>query len=277
MTPLADRIDTHGLEALDGFGFATFASAGGADRAVAAAERCRRALDWLAGIFGERPAFKLIVANRQDWERVALVPIYGMPHAWPGIVVTGMEPSDFWDDYTAALLADLAPDDRQRFTTVYGDPPQLGERFADLVVVHELTHLFHNYDEQTGLTDFPRLWLTELFANIGLHGYVTENEPDQLPMLQTVCRLTRDAPATRWPVTDLNRMEASFATGPLNYVWFELRLIAIAETIWHAGGTDAIRAFRGTLTAADLSDAQILDTLHAIAPHAGTALRRWPD
>lgn len=277
MSRLADRFDTTGLQALDGFSFRTLASPESLTRAVAIAERCQRALDWLAGILGERPAFTLVVAGQRDWQRVALIPLYGMPHAFPGLIVTGTEPSGFWHDYAHTLLADLSPSGRERLTAVYGDPPQLGERFADLVVVHELTHLFHDYDEQTGLTDFPRPWLAELFANIALQGYITDNEPDQLPALETICQLTWSGPATRWPVTDLDRMQASLATGPLNYVWFQLRLIVIAQTIWQADGADSMRAFRDALTTRDLTDTEILDTIEAVAPHAATALRRWPD
>ena len=276
MSTLGDRIDTTGLQALDGFGFRTLASPESLTRAAAVAERCQRALDWLAGILGERPAFTLVVAGPRDWQRVALIPLYGMPHAFPGLIVTGTEPSGFWHDYAHTLLADLSPSGRERLTAVYGNPPQLGERFADFVVVHELTHLFHDYDEQTGLTDFPRPWLAELFANIALHGYITDNEPDQLPALETICQLTWNAPTTRWPVTHLNRMEASLATGPLNYVWFQLRLIVIAQAIWQANGADSMRAFRDTLTTRDLTDTEILDTIDEIAPQAATALRRWP-
>jgi hypothetical protein len=271
-----DRIDTTGLQALGDFSFPAFASLDSATRVAAVAERCQRALDWLADIFAERPPFTLIIASRRDWPRVAMIPLYGMPHAFPGLIVTGIEPSGFWQDYAHALLPDLPPRGRERLTAVYGQPPALGARFADLVVVHELAHLFHDYDEQTGLTDFPRLWLAELFANIALRGYVTDNEPDRLAALQTICRLTWDAPAARWPVRDLDRMEASLADGPLNYVWFQLRLLIVAEAIWQADGARAMRAFRDTLTGRGLDDADILGAIDAISPEAGTALRCWP-
>jgi hypothetical protein len=276
MSRLADRVDATGLRALDGFSFPVLVSPESLTHAAAVAERCQRAVDWLAGIFDERPPFTLIVAGRRDWPRVALVPVYGMPHAFPGLIVTGTEPSGFWNDYAHALLADLPPRGRERLEAVYGDPPQLGERFADLAVVHELTHLFHDYDEQTGLTDFPRLWLAELFANIGLHGYVAEREPEQLPVLQTVCRLTWDASPARWSVRELNRIAGSFAEGPLNYVWFQLRLIAVAHAIWDADGAEAMCAFRHALRGRDLTDTQVLEAIQGIAPAAADAVRRWP-
>jgi hypothetical protein len=265
-----------GLAELEGFSFPAFASPESLTQATRVAERCRRALDWLAGIFGQRPAFTLIVAGPRDWQRVARIDLYGMPHAFPGLIVTGAEPPGFWHDYAVALMQDLPPQGRRRLTAVYGDPLQLGERFADLVIVHELAHLFHDYDEQTGLTSFPRLWLAELFANIALHGYIADTEPDQLASLQTVCQLTWQAPADRWAIRELDRMETSLAAGPLNYAWFQLRLIAVADGIWQAGNARAMRDFREMLTARELTDAQILATIHAIAPAAADALRRWP-
>lgn len=268
--------DAAGFEALGGFGFPVFVSPGNRARGLAVAERCRRVLDWLADAFGERPPFTLFVAGPDDWNRVAFIPLYGMPHAVGERVVTGTEPSGFWNDYARLLLPDLAAADQRRMHAVYGDPPLLGARFADLVVAHELTHLFHEFDEATGRTDFPRLWVAELFANIGFQGYIAEVEPDQLPTLETVCQVTWDAPAERWPVRPLNRMEDGLADGPLNYLWFEFRLLVVAKTIWNAGRMTALRSFRDTLRRPSLSDDQILTAIGAIDPDAERALNDWP-
>jgi hypothetical protein len=53
------------------------------------------------------------------------------------------------------------------------------------------------FDEATRRADVPPLWVAELFANIRFQGYIAEVEPDQLPMLETVCQLTWDAPSER--------------------------------------------------------------------------------
>lgn len=268
--------DAAGFEAVDGFGFPVLVSPGNRARGLAVAERCRRVRDWLADAFGERPPFTLFVAGPDDWNRVAFIPLYGMPHAVGDRVVTGTAPSGFWNEYARLLLSDLAAADQRRMHAGYGDPPQLGERFADLVVAHELTHLFHAFDEATGRTDFPRLWVAELFANISFHGYVTEVETDQLPVLETVCQLTWEAPSERWPVRSLNRMEDGLADGPLNYLWFEFRLLEVAKAIWNAGGLTALRSFRDTLRRPSLSDDRILEAIGAINPEAERALNDWP-
>jgi hypothetical protein len=265
-----------GFERLDGFGFPVFVSPGNRPRGLAVAARCRRVLDWLAEALVHNPRFTLFVAAPEDWDRVALIGLYGMPHAVGERVVTGTVPSSFWNEYARILLGGLSAAEQSRMRSVYGDPPQVGERFADLVVAHELTHLFHEYDEATGLTDFPRLWVAELFANVGFHGYIREVEPDQLETLETVCRLTWHAPADGWPVRALNRMQDGLADGPANYLWFQFRLLVVANSIWDAGGRDAFRAFRDTLRRPHLGDDQILKAIGAIDPAAESALRKWP-
>jgi hypothetical protein len=268
-------IDTAGFEVLDGYGFQVLVSPGKRTRGAAVAERCRRVLDFLAHVFGERPPFSLYVAGPDDWDRVAYVPLYGMPHAVGERVVTSTKPAAFWDEYARALLSDLTPGDQERLHAVYDDPPRLGERFADLVVAHELAHLFHEFDESTGRTDFPRLWVAELFANIGFHGYIAQVEPDQLPVLETICQLTWGA-RDSWPVRTLNRMEDGLADGPLNYLWFEFRLLVVAKSIWEAGGVRALRSFHSTLRRPDLSDDEVLEAVAAIEKRAERELSDWP-
>ena len=134
MSTITDRVNTTGLEALDGFGVPAYTSRGSRATALAVARRCEQALDWLSGIFAQRPAFKVVVADRRDWDQVALIALYGMPHAFPGVIVTRTEPANFWRSYSDTLAPDLSPAGRHRLRSVHGDPPELGERFADLVV-----------------------------------------------------------------------------------------------------------------------------------------------
>jgi hypothetical protein len=57
--------------------------------------------------------------------------------------------------------------------------------FADMLVVHELAHAFHDGVPFV----FPRSWLTELFANMALYAFVVANEPDRSSHLETLPRV----------------------------------------------------------------------------------------
>lgn len=145
------------------------------------------------------------------------------------------------------------------------------------MIAHELTHLYHEFDEGTGETDFPRLWLAELFANIGFYGYIAENEPKELQVLEAICELSALAGSEIWPVGALDRMGEGLAAGPHNYIWFEFLLILIAKQIWDHSGADGFITFRDQLRAPTLTDDEILDHLNEITPAAADTVRTWPD
>jgi hypothetical protein len=128
------------------------------------------------------PTVRLLVPSPQDWETYADVPVYGLPHTVQEgqALVMGDEPADFWQGVISMIDDILAPAQRAEMEAVYGiaDGQINIAPFADLIVVHELAHLFH---EQVPFA-FPRLWLDELFANLCVHTYIAEREPEQLPV-----------------------------------------------------------------------------------------------
>jgi hypothetical protein len=232
------------LVALGGHTLQTYASADAISTAGAVADRADRVMTWLETRLGPGPRPPLYVVGPDDWAGVALIPIYGMPHAFPDRVVVGASPAEFWNDYLATVRASDAG-------------------FVDLLVAHELTHLFHDYDTTTGQTDFPHLWLAELFANIGYYGYTAEIEPQILPALDAVADASFAMDHQRWPVTRLNDMESSLADGPLNYCWLQFLLIRIARSLWRADPAAALSKFRRTLRA-PLSDDEISERIRAL-------------
>jgi hypothetical protein len=76
-----DRLgDMPGLESLDGFPFPVFVSAGGAARGRSIAQRAVRTIDWLDRSVGIPETPPLFVVGPDDWDKVTLIPQYGMPH-----------------------------------------------------------------------------------------------------------------------------------------------------------------------------------------------------
>src|SRR6478672_9510986 len=120
----------------------------------------------------------------------------------------------------------------------YGDPPAL-EAFADLILVHELVHLVPRTQP------LPTMWHEELFANLGTVGYLASEEPDELPVFTTFCRIGCDVPPSQVACSALLDMSNSFERGGMaNYVWYQCRLIVAAERLWSEHGVEALRALR---------------------------------
>jgi hypothetical protein len=255
-----------------------FVSPGSEDKADAIAARAETALRWLSDILGGEPEPTLFVVGPADWPRVASMPLYGMPHASGDTVVVGTEAAPFWQEILEWFMPHLDTETVELLRRTYGDPPDLSSVFPDLVLVHELTHLFHEFDEGSGESDFPRLWLAELFANVGFYGYFAEVEPDELPLLEAICVAARALPASATPVRALNDMGRSFefANGAALYCWFEFMLINCAKRIWEAGGRDALREFHRTLRDPGLHDDEISARLSTIHPEAARSIIDWP-
>jgi hypothetical protein len=190
-------------------------------------------------------------------------------------VVTSPSPARWWRDYLDALRPHPPASSLAEVASVYGDPPDF-TTLADLIVVHELTHLFHEIDPVTWASEFPADWVMELFANIGMHGYLAVQEPGLLTLLSTMARATRAAGPDPWPMTNLDAMGQSMQASTINYVWYEFMLVGFAESIWNTGGADAMVAFQRTLGDPSLRPDEVLDRLDAIDAAVAEAVRSWP-
>lgn len=235
-------------------GLPTYASAGLEDRATAIGAIATDSYEFLTGLLGFRPAAQVLVVSEADWPKATEVPLYGLPNASNGTLVVAGTEAPFWSSFVEMA----GPDAEAELAAVYGDRDgtiRLGS-FMDLIAVHEVAHLFHE-----GAQHFPRLWLQELFANLGLHAWVAERAPDQLATLLTMPRLgAQAAPATFDARTrdDFERQYTSMG-GP-NYVWFQFRLQLEAAALYDRAGSSAVRrlfdAFR-------LDDAALAHKLEA--------------
>jgi hypothetical protein len=254
------------MRAVEGFGFEVSVSAGAELRGKVTAERAERALDWLAGALGTRPVLRLCVADESDWDVVAPVPLYGMPQTWGDLVIVpaGRAPliDEQYDVFAPYVTARTAAGVR----AAYGDPPDLAG-FFDLLLVHELTHLFH---EQVWRSQ-PELWLLELHANLGLFGYLADQEPDRLAGVRAFAGCARDVPAEVAPVRGLAEMERALDDGgPVNFSWYQLRLIALADELWSAGGVGLFRRIHDRF-----AGAEAIGDLASIDPSLAAAAEGW--
>ncbi|MDX3238271.1 hypothetical protein PV392_21790 [Streptomyces sp. ME03-5709C] len=267
-------IHPRGLEPLAGFPFPVLVSPGGAARGRQVAERAARTVEWLGRHVSMPETPPLFVVGPDDWDKVANIPLYGMPHVSSERIVVGQRPAPFWDAVTGAIIPLVDPQGLERLHAVYGEPLDLGG-FADLLVSHELTHLAHGVDDAPeGPVTF---WLRELAANLGLQGYVTEVEPAEAARLETVFEITwAAAPHSHWPVTDLARMADSLEGDGSNYVWFEFGLHVLAKRLWQTAGAAAFRSVVSALRGPAVDFGQVVDLLEDLDADVARAVRDWP-
>jgi hypothetical protein len=232
------------------------------------------------------PLPPLLVLNPADWDRIALLPQYGLAHVNRTRIVMGTKHSGLWTAVADHAWADLPDADRKRMADVYGTPPDLG-MFADLVIVHELTHLTDlpswldgaDIGKRSWSARVPRLlWVTELFANIGMQGYIAEREPESLPRLETAFEVLGGTAPSRFPFRRLSEMHSSVATpgtDGTNYVWFQFRLLILATRLWRAAGAAGFQRLHGVLHGPVLSDQAVFGVLAELDPAVADDVRCW--
>ncbi|GCD94387.1 hypothetical protein [Embleya hyalina] len=224
------------MATLDGFASTVRYSPGAERRAAFVAGRVDRAAAWLGDRLGFAARVRLSVADADDWDAVATVPLYGTPQGSGDHLRVAAD--DGW--FGARLYADLRPHlgagTVGRLREVYGEPLALRPYF-DLVAVHELTHLFQDQLWPAR----PGMWIAELHANLAMVGYAHEVEPDLLPVLRAFTATVDDLPVEVAPLRELADMERSFEHGAVNFAWFHFRLTRVAEELWAAGGAEVLR------------------------------------
>lgn len=218
----------------------TVISPGAEARATALETRASRARDWLAEQLDAPFSFDLYVLDEDEWADHAGIPEYGIPHADPdtGKIVLGAQPATLFSSVISQFWPDLNEGSRDAMHRVYGNPPLL-ESFADLVLVHELTHLVPRGQS------LPTMWHEELFADLGTVGYLASEEPEELPVYMTFMRAGCDVPPSRFPYSGAMDIANGFEIGGFaNYVWYHCHLSVAAERLWSTRGVDALRALQ---------------------------------
>jgi hypothetical protein len=258
-----------GLASLPGFPFEVHSSASTREEAGRLADRCAGAYSYLGEMLAFRPQCALVVLNRADWSERASNPLYGMPYYNAGNLVLAGEPSDLiarLEEVASSAPAAAA----QVLDRVYGTGADRLTPFADLLIVHELAHAFHDGVPFV----FPRSWLMELFANMALYAFVAAKEPDRSSHLETLPRVALENRLLKPVARDLRYFEAFYPyIEPLTYVWYQFRLTMMAKDLIDAAGPNMLRRLWDAFA---LSDEQLASVLGGqVHPAAGQWLASW--
>ena len=267
------------LNELQDYSVKVYYSAGHEQRASSIANRVDKALNYQQQQLGFKPSVILLVLSISDWSNYTSFPVYGMPHYNDDkTLIVAAEDNPFWKSFLPPL-EQLPPALSEQIQTVYrrSDGNISMEAFFDLLALHELGHAFHF---QGGLT-MQRKWMGELFANILLHTYVAENEPEQLPALTLFPRMVISGGTKEFTYTSLKDIEERYDEigqwHPKNYGWYQSRWHAAAGNIYDAGGKsicsklwEALKNNKEVLT-----DEELLRFLGKIHTSISDMMKNW--
>jgi hypothetical protein len=261
----------HGLESLPGFSFEVRTSASTRDQARLLAGRCARAYSYLGEMLAFRPQCALLVLNRADWSERASNPSYVMPYYDAGNLFLTGEPSDL-TAWLEEVASSAPPAAARELDQVYGTGAGRLGPFADMLVVHELAHAFHD-----GVPfAFPRSWLMELFANMALYAFVVAEEPGRRLQFETLPRVALEYHLLKPVARDLHYFEALYPyIEPLTYVWYQFRFTMMAKGLVDTAGPAALRRLWDAFA---LTDDQLAGVLGGqVHPAAGQWLASWDE
>ena len=270
-----------GLVAHRGWDFNVLSSHGvDPGRVATFANRAASAHVFLSSLLQYSPDFALLVLGSDDWLKRSSHPLYGMPNYAHGNLIVAATTNPFWISFLE-MINEGVPMRMPAIAAVYGVP---GSRidltsFFDLLTVHELGHAFFSH----GPSRLPRRWLDELACNLGLHNYVTAQEPDALPALTTFPSAVGACSPPHGGDRSLADFDAHYDDlDPLTYGWYQCRLHVGAAMVHDAAGISTTRRLWDAFAspnAADgddrVSDADLVSSLDTIHPVFGDIVRRW--
>jgi hypothetical protein len=260
------------LSFIEGFSFPVYASVGFEQQATIAAERCARAYEFMRNLFSVEPRFDMYILAERDWASYTHEPTYGMPHATLQRLSMACEPSDFWRGLVEMIRASSL-ESYQKLLAIYGQESGQVDLslFFNLLVVHELAHLF----QHPGQCNLPRFWLSEVFVNLCLHAYIAAIEPEQLPILETAPPLLAKVEASGIMHRTLADFEMLYTNmDPQNYGWYQAHFHIAAKQIYDIAGVGVLKALWQAFV---IPDALLADKLRQqVHPSVANIMMMWP-
>jgi hypothetical protein len=231
------------LVLLTGYNIEVYYSGGQEERAMTIASRCQKAIDYNSKLLGFNPEVTLLILSPEDWSHHTSFPLYGMPHYTDKkTLIVASSDNEFWNSMIPPLNG-LTSDVVTKIKNSYSkkDGRLSMQPFFDLLVLHELGHAFHI---QANL-NMQRKWMGELFCNLLLHTYITENEPTQLDALTVLPNMVENAGTAGYKFLTLHDFENKYREiaeqHSTNYGWYQCRFHNAAKNIYDVAGKEALQ------------------------------------
>lgn len=242
---------------LDSYKTKIYYSIGTKERAITMASRCDKVLRFYNKHISFEPSVTLLILSPTDWGKFTDFPVYGMPHYNDkNTLIVASEDNEFWKSFVppiSELPKELAGQITKTYSQKNGDLSM--QAFFDLLAIHELGHAYHGQGKLT----VQRKWMGELFANILLHTYIAENEPDLLPALTIFPKMVVAGGKSGFKFTTLYDLESNYdeigQKYPKNYGWYQCRWHVAAANIYDDGKVEAFKRLWAALS----SQKEILD------------------
>lgn len=269
------------LDFLVGRQIKTLYSDGYKDQAAEMAARCDRVMSFYKDVLNFEPYVTLLVLSKEDWGKYTNFPVYGMPHYTDAkTLIVAAEDNDFWRSFIPPMDA-LPTDLAQKIATTYsdGNGSVTMKKFFDLLAIHELAHAY----EFQGKLNMQRKWMQELFANIFLHTYIAEKEPELLPALMVFPQMVvTSTNKSDLKYTTLDELDYNYDTMsmeyPNNYGWYQSRWHIMAGNIYDQGGVKALKKLWRELrnNSQQMDDAALDEMLsNNVHPSVADARLKW--
>jgi hypothetical protein len=265
--------DPVALVSLSGFDFPVLASAGFEKEAKARAKRIQRAFRYLNTLLPVRPKNTIYALSRKDWPEHAGPSAPSLPFYNQAKLFLPIEAAAMSEKFVTEITKYL-PSEIEKLKAAY--PLSFGKinigAFYELIDIHELGH---SYSSQAGF-QFPRGWLSELFANLCLHTYIATQEPSQLPILTVFPEAYAKLPGSHFAHHSLFAFEQRYPDVPdLEYVWYQTKLHIAARKAYDEGGEAVLKRLWAKFGSTDLNLAEVL--AESVSKEIGAIITEWPE
>lgn len=194
--------------------------------------------------------FAVLFIENEHWNEYAYFPPPGIPQAWKGNVILGLDKSSI-SKQVAHSLSNLPEEHLLPLKKVYGENINLDLFYREALSIHELAHLYHLYYG----TRPQRKWLQELFANLSMYSFAKKHCKICYDRMNTFPMFSKQIGDDIAEFKSLKDFEEKYVDSlhPRNYEWFQFQFYYKAKDIIDKNGENILGSLLEFLVKTDMS------------------------